>query len=159
MGQTVAVGDRAPDFTLPATTGSEIVLGEMLSSSNVLLAFYVLDFTAPCATMLLSLADLAGRFADLNTTIVGISVDSVYAHSVFAERLRLPFPLASDFNRTVSAQYGVLARNMLGLRCLARPALFLITDGGTVKYRWLGRDPSALPNLRPVLEIASGCDR
>lgn len=155
MRQPVGVGDRAPDFALPCTTGALLRLSELLSSGNALLAFYLLDFAAPCATMLSRLASLAGKFAELNTTIVGISVDSVYAHDVFAERLRLPFPLASDFNREVSASYGVLAGRILGLRRLARPAMLLVARDGTIAYRWVGTDPLAVPDPQAALDAAS----
>lgn len=154
MAQLVAVGDQAPDFALPCTTGNLLHLSDLLSSGNALLAFYLLDFAAPCATMLSRLASAASKFAELNTTIVGISVDSVYAHDVFAERLRLPFPLASDFNREVSARYGVLAGRILGLKRVARPAMVLVARDGTIAYRWVSSDPLAVPDPQAALDAA-----
>ena len=44
-GQVPQIGQEAPDFTLSATTGGTITLSQYRSKQNVLLAFYVLDWT------------------------------------------------------------------------------------------------------------------
>ncbi len=155
MGSGLAVGVQAPDFTLPSTAGDPITLSELLSRGNVLLAFYLLDFTAPCATFLSRLAGAASKLTEMNTAVVGISVDSVYAHTAFARELKLPFPLASDFNRKVSASYGVLANQILGLKRLAKPALVLVAKDSTISYRWVSDDPLAIPSLQPVFDALS----
>jgi peroxiredoxin len=154
MTVPLSVGDPAPDFTLPSTTGVDLTLSQTLASRNVLLAFYPLDFTAPCATMLSRLAGIADKLLEANTAIVGISVDSVYAHSVFAEKLKLPFPLASDFNRTICPSYGVLVNQLLGLKRVSRPVLFLVDRSGRVRYRWVGEEPSSVPDVQALVQLA-----
>ena len=42
---TLKVGDMAPDFTLPDTTGKKVTLSEFRGKNNVVLAFFVLAFT------------------------------------------------------------------------------------------------------------------
>src|SRR5690349_3973761 len=93
------VGDAAPDFKLPAVTGE--TQGEFRLSShkgkNVVILFYVLDFTPVCAVELPPFqADLA-KLSEMNATVVAICTDTIFSHIEFQKSLGgLKFPLASD---------------------------------------------------------------
>ena len=96
---TLKIGDTAPDFKLSCATGdmqSELELSS-LRGKNVILAFYPLDFTPVCQSELSAFQKELGKFTDLNTQIVGISTDTVFAHIAFQKQLGgLQFPLATD---------------------------------------------------------------
>ena len=126
MAKLVDVGDVAPDFVLPCTAGRSWSLSEARANSAVLIVFYSFDFAAPSVALLSEVAARSGELAELGVTVVGISVDSVFSHDAFAERLQLPFPLASDFNRKVCADYGVLANRLAGFKYVSKSGLFLI---------------------------------
>jgi peroxiredoxin (alkyl hydroperoxide reductase subunit C) len=96
---TLKVGDPAPDFKLPAVTGE--TQGEFQLSShrgrNVIVLFYVLDFTPVCAVELPPFQAELAKLTELNAAVVGICTDTVFSHIAFQKSLGgLSFPLASD---------------------------------------------------------------
>jgi peroxiredoxin len=93
------VGDAAPDFKLPAVTGE--AQGEFQLSShkgkNVVILFYVLDFTPVCAVELPPFQVDLAKLTEMNTVVVGICTDTIFSHIEFQKSLGgLKFPLASD---------------------------------------------------------------
>lgn len=106
---SVEVGQKAPDFTLPAPGGRKVSLSDYLGKKNVVLAFYPLDWSPICSLQLPSLQQQYSAFVDSNTAVLGISIDSVYSHSAFARELGLKFDLLADFNPKgeVARRYGV----------------------------------------------------
>lgn len=137
------IGDEAPDFRLKGPGGAWVTLSEYRGQRNVVLAFYPLAFSPVCALQLPTLQENLRRLESLETTVLGISVDSHYANQVFADRLRLAFPLLSDFKREASAAYGVL----LGERGISNRALFLIDKQGRVAYKDISINPGAVEHV------------
>lgn len=80
------VGDRAPDFTLPGTIGEKVKLGDYLGKRNVVLVFYVLDWSPVCTDELCGMRDGIKAFEGLDAQILGISVDSIFSHRAWAEK-------------------------------------------------------------------------
>jgi peroxiredoxin Q/BCP len=125
------VGDRAPDFSLPGTSG-DVRLRELLGRGPVLLAFYVEDATPGCSTQLQSLIDAHDILSELGVHIVAVSADSVESHHAFAERLGgVPFPLASDAGTAVAQQYNAVSEDDRRRSCRA---LFVVDQDGTIAY-------------------------
>lgn len=93
---TVKVGDKAPDFTLKGHDDKEYTLAG-LRGHNVVLAFYPLDFSPVCSKEHACFVDDLRQFESLNAKVFGISVDSVWAHKAFAEKLGIKYPLLADF--------------------------------------------------------------
>lgn len=81
-----------------------------------------------------------------------MSVDSVYSHGAFAEKLGLEFPLLSDFNREVIHAYGAAFDEVFGLKNVAKRALFVIDREGTVRYQWVTDHPGELPDPGEALK-------
>jgi peroxiredoxin len=102
------VGDKVPDFALPDQNGKVVKLSDFTGKKGVVLAFYVLAFTGGWTTELKAYqADIA-KFEQAGTQVLGISVDSSPTNRAFAEQIGVKFPLLSDFQRTVSKEYGIL---------------------------------------------------
>ena len=127
-------GERAPDFTLPSTSG-DVRLREATDRGKVVLAFYYEDATPICSNELSMLRDDYEVVRELGAEVIAVSADSLDSHEAFAERLGgLPFPLASDKSLAVAKAFDVV--DDAGKR--SRRAVFVIDRGGTVLYaeRW-----------------------
>lgn len=126
----VDIGDTAPDFTLPGTTG-DITLSRLSADGRVVLAFYMEDRTPGCAQMLSALQGEYETIRELNAEVVAISADSMESHRAFDEALGgCPFPLASDTDLKVAASYGALSDDGKGI---AR-AVFVVDKGGSIVH-------------------------
>jgi peroxiredoxin len=87
-------------------------------------------------------------FQDLNVQILGIGSGMTFAQKTFADSLKLPYPLLSDFpDLSVIRRYGVLAPSQMD----ARRAFFLVDQQGIVRQRWLPEDRTVLPS-EPILD-------
>jgi len=134
----ITVGNKAPDFSAKAVFEQEFInikLSDYLGQ-YVILLFYPLDFTFVCPTELTAFSDSYNEFKDLNTEILGISVDSEYCHLAWSQMDRdsggigdLSYPLVSDLNRSISNSYNILNEAGTALR-----GLFLIDKNGIIQH-------------------------
>lgn len=108
------VGDLAPDFTLTDQNNNEFTLKDLIGKQNIVLFFYPRDKSHGCTKEACAFRDNFEMFRNQNTTIIGISNDSIERHQSFASHLNLPFQLLSDENNAVRKLYGVKAA-LLGL--------------------------------------------
>ena len=152
MTQQITVGDKGPDFELPSTVGEKIKLSEQLKEGPVVLVFYPLDWSPVCTKELCTLQDGFTEFEELGVKVLAISIDSIFSHHAWAEKLDITFPLLSDFNREVIRLYGVIHEEILGLKGIAKRSVFILDREGTVKYRWVSEDPAQLPNMEDIKE-------
>ena len=129
MASAPAVGDPAPDFTLPSTEGA-VRLSEWLARGAVLLVFYPGDDTPVCTRQLCNYRDNPEVFADLGVQVIAVNPQSEASHEKFAKKHGLPFPLVSDPGGAVCRRYGAM-----GLLGMAKRALVLVGRDGTVKWR------------------------
>jgi peroxiredoxin len=104
----IAKGDHAPDFDLPGHDGKRYKLSDF-KGRPVVLAFYPLDFSPICSRETTCFQNDLAQFNHLDAQVLGISVDHVWAHKVFAERLRVSYPLLADFQPRgeVAEKYGL----------------------------------------------------
>ncbi len=144
---TLQVGDVAPDFELPASGNRVIKLSNFRGKKKVLLAFYPFAFSPVCSLQLPGLQKNLGKFQELNTEVLGISVDSKHSSTAFAEHLKLDFPLVSDFNKEITAAYGVLREGGFAER-----ALFVIDQEGKIAYAHVNAI-GEVPDNAPVFEV------
>ncbi|HLQ23204.1 MAG TPA: redoxin domain-containing protein [Gemmatimonadales bacterium] len=135
MAALPAVGSRAPDFTLPSTSGSDVTLSK-LRGKNVLLAFFPLAFTSVCTSEMCDFSTDYGQFRSANTEVLPISVDSIPTLKEFKAKERLTLDLLSDFKRDVCRAYGTLLED----KFFSARAYVLIDGDGIV--RWTFREQS-----------------
>lgn len=105
-GSDIAVGRKAPDFSLLSDTGEEISLGKFKGQS-VVLYFYPKDDTTGCTMEACEFRDLFPRFKRDKAVILGISPDSPRKHVNFRKKYDLPFTLLSDKDHKVAERYGL----------------------------------------------------
>jgi thioredoxin-dependent peroxiredoxin len=106
---SLSVGDTAPNFTLPSTSGKDFTLYTDFRGTVSIVYFYPKDFTPGCTAEACSFRDAFEMFNDLHVPIVGVSPDDIETHLHFKATQGLQFELLSDVNKTVSQQYRVLA--------------------------------------------------
>lgn len=134
---TLAVGDKAPDFTLPTDGGGKISL-KSLKGKPVVLYFYPKDDTSGCTAEACAFRDAIPDFSQVKAEIVGISRDSVTSHDKFKKKYKLPFPLASDEDGEVCEAYGTwVEKSMYGRKYMGiERSTFLIDGKGIIRAIW-----------------------
>ena len=101
----VKEGNKAPDFSGKNQDGKSVKLSSFKTKKNVVLYFYPKDMTPGCTTEACDFKDQFKKFK--NTTILGVSVDSVERHRKFIDKYDLPFELITDENKKICGKYGV----------------------------------------------------
>jgi len=129
----------APDFELPATSGSTFKLSDC-KGRGVVLYFYPKDDTSGCTTEGLDFSALHAQFQAKGWDIFGVSRDSVKSHESFKAKFSFAFDLLSDEDEKVCELFGVMKlKNMYGkqVRGIER-STFVITPEGQVARAWRG---------------------
>ncbi|HTK81755.1 MAG TPA: thioredoxin-dependent thiol peroxidase [Bacteroidota bacterium] len=103
---SLAIGDKAPDFSLPSTDGTIVSL-KGLRGKKIVLYFYPKDDTPGCTKESCSFRDNLARVKRKGALIYGVSADSVKSHQKFTEKYDLTFPLLSDEDKKMIRSYGV----------------------------------------------------
>ncbi|UZR94337.1 peroxiredoxin [Chondrinema litorale] len=99
---------KAPDFTLPSTSGEDFSLYNDMSGKPCIIYFYPKDFTRGCTKEACSFRDTHEEFKGLDIEIFGISKDSIETHLKFKKEYQLPFDLLSDKSGDVCKKYKAL---------------------------------------------------
>lgn len=131
-------GQKAPDFSLPATGGRTISLSDYIDRQVVILYWYPKDDTPGCTKEACFFRDMQAEFASVGAVILGVSLDSVKSHEKFAEKHHLPFLLLSDEDKSVSTAYGVFKeKSMYGKTFLGiERTTFVIDKKGIIRKVW-----------------------
>ena len=127
-----AVGDSAPSFKLQDQNGDWHTLGDY-KGKYVVLFFYPKDGTPGCTTEACNFRDNIFAFDDLNTQVLGISLDDVDSHKEFSEKYSLPYPILADVEKESAVDYGVLGKFMM-MTITKRESFIIDPDGLIVKH-------------------------
>ncbi|MBC6402118.1 MAG: thioredoxin-dependent thiol peroxidase [Hyphomonadaceae bacterium] len=149
---TLAVGDRAPDFTLPANGGKTFSRLDF-DGAYLVLYFYPKDNTPGCTTEALNFSALIEDFEEVGAKVVGVSRDSVRKHDNFIARHDLGVTLLSDEDGETVRNYGVwVEKKMYGKTYMGiQRATFLIDCDGRIAHIW--PKVKVKDHAREVLEI------
>lgn len=149
---TLDVGAVAPDFELPLKLGdAPIRLADYRGEKQVVLLFFPLAFSSVCTTEMCSVVENYSAWRDLDTEVIGISVDSPFVNQKFAEECGARFPIVSDFNKDASEAYGVLYEEFAGLKGVSKRAAFVIGRDGRILYAWVSEDPAVMPDFDAIM--------
>jgi len=146
------LGSIAPDFTLSNQDHQNVTLSD-LRGRPVVLVFFPAAFSSVCTTELCTFRDSLARFESVNAQVVGISVDTFFALKAFHDQQSLRFPLLSDFNKQVIRDYGVFNEDMIGLKGIAKRAVFVLDAAGVVRYREVLEDARNEPDYKKVSDV------
>ena len=143
-----AVGESAPDFSLPSTSGKSVTLSQYRGDRPVLLAFFPLAFSGTCTRQMCEITDEFPRFDQTRVVVHPISVDSTYALTEYKTKYEMPFDLLSDFHREVACAYGVYWAH----KGYANRSYFLIDTMGVVRWVHIEEHPGHSRNNAELLE-------
>ena len=137
MSDTLAIGAKAPEFSLPADGGATVSLSS-LKGKKVVLYFYPKDDTSGCTREAMEFNALKGEFEKANARIVGGSADSVASHAKFKKKYDLDFTLGSDESKTMLEAYGVwVEKSMYGKKYMGiERTTVLIDANGKIARVW-----------------------
>ena len=133
----LAVGDKAPDFTLPTDEEITVTLSE-LRGKKVVLYFYPKDNTPGCTKEACDFRDHFATFKQQGALVFGISKDNTKTHTKFKTKYTLPFTLLVDANADVCEAYGVVnKKSLFGKTFLGiQRSTFLIDEQGIIRAIW-----------------------
>ena len=151
MNQAPNLGDKAPNFSLPDQDLKTVSLSDF-AGKPIALIFFPLAFSPVCTAELSNFSKEIANLQNSGANIAAISVDSPFTLKAFAEDHGFHFTLLSDFNKEVSALYGVQHEEILGLKGVAKRSVFILDGGGIIRYRWISDDPLREPDYSEVLE-------
>ncbi|GFZ83957.1 peroxiredoxin [Rickettsiales bacterium] len=130
----------APDFKANTVLSDNRIKQINLSEFQgrfVVLFFYPLDFTFVCPTELIAINNRLNDFEKIDTTVMGVSVDSQHSHLAWKNTPvnkggigNIKFPLVSDLDKSISSSYGILTDQGISLR-----GTFVINAKGIVRYQ------------------------
>ena len=149
----VEVGGEAPDFTLANQDRQMVTLSEELKKGNVLLAFFPGAYSDTCTKELCSVRDMMSKLKGAN--VLGVSTDTFFALKAWRDQQGFDFPLLSDYNKNVIKAYDVVNPDMIGLKNIAKRAVFVIDKGGIVRYREVLDDARNEPDYGRLSETLS----
>lgn len=134
----VAVGEKVPEFTLPATGDQTISLSSLLGQGFLVLYFYPKDDTPGCTTEGKDFTEHFARIEAAGARVLGISRDSVKSHEKFKCKYGFPFELLSDEDESLCTLFDVIKmKNMYGkqVRGIER-STFIIDNQGVLRREW-----------------------
>jgi peroxiredoxin len=128
--RALEIGDKAPDFELESSKGGKLKLSD-LKGRNVLINFYVLDFSPTWIQDLqASGSDNYQQFQAENTEVLGMSVNAPFSQKAFADFAKINYPLLSDASGKTMTMFGVFDQE----RRQAKRSYVIIDKEGLVRY-------------------------
>ena len=135
------IGEDAPAFKAITTQG-EINFPEDYKGKWVILFSHPADFTPVCTTEFMTFASMIDEFKEINTELVGLSVDSLYAHIAWLRRIQelewkdmkhvnVTFPLIEDIRMEVANKYGMIQPNASNTQAVR--AVFVVDPNGKIR--------------------------
>ena len=144
---SIAVGQTAPDFSLQNQDKQEVKLSDFIGKKNVVLMFYPLDWSPVCTNEHACMVNDMKSFATLDAEVLGVSVDSVWSHKAYAEKMGIKYSLLADFQPrgAMAEKYGVY----LADKGITGRAIVIVNKDG--KIAWIKNyDIPVVPDLNEV---------
>src|SRR5262245_50734294 len=144
---SLSVGQSAPDFTLKDQSQKEVKLSNFVGKKNVVIVFYPLDWSPVCTNEHACFVNDMKAFETLDAEVLGVSVDSVWSHKAYAEKMGIKYSLLADFHpRGATAdKYGVF----LADKGITGRAIVIVNKAG--KVAWMKNyDIPVVPDIKEV---------
>jgi peroxiredoxin len=150
---TIGVGQQAPEFTLKDQRQKEVKLSDYRGKKNVVLVFYPLDWSPVCTNEHACFVNDMKKFETLDAQVLGVSVDSVWSHKAYAEKMGIQYPLLADFQPrgAMASQYGMFLVD----KGITGRAIAIVDKAG--KVAWFKQyDIPQVPDLGEVASALAG---
>ena len=147
----IAVGQAAPEFTLKDQSQKDVKLSDY-KGKNVVIIFYPLDWSPVCTNEHACLVNDMKKFETLDAQVLGVSVDSVWSHKAYAEKMGIQYPLLADFHPrgAVADKFGVY----LADKGITGRAIAIVNKDG--KVAWFKQyDIPTVPDINEVAQALS----
>ena len=144
---SIATGQMAPDFTLQNQNKEEVKLSDFAGKKNVVIVFYPLDWSPVCTNEHACFVNDMKSFETLDAEVLGVSVDSVWSHKAYAEKMGIKYSLLADFQPRggMAEKYGVF----LADKGITGRAIVIVNKAG--KIAWIKNyDIPVVPDLKEV---------
>jgi peroxiredoxin len=150
---SLSVGQTAPDFVLKDQNQKEVKLSDFAGKKRVVLVFYPLDWSPVCTNEHACFVNDMKNFDTLDAEVLGISVDSVWSHKAYAEKMGIKYSLLADFQPrgAMAEKYGVF----LAEKGITGRSIFIIDKQG--KVGWVNNyDIPVVPDIKEVASALAG---
>jgi mycoredoxin-dependent peroxiredoxin len=143
----LSVGTAAPDFSLKDQHQKDVKLSDYRGKKNVVIVFYPLDWSPICTNEHVCLVNDMKQFDKLDAQVLGLSVDSVWSHKAFAEKMGIQYPLLADFQPrgAVADKFGVY----LADKGITGRAITIVDRKGNVAW-FKNYDIPVVPDIKEV---------
>jgi glutaredoxin-dependent peroxiredoxin len=154
----LAVGNKAPDFSLPTKTADgpkQIKLSDNFGKQNTVLLFFPMAFTGTCTTEMCSQSTELPSYDAMNATVYGISGDNPFAQEAWAKKENISVTLLSDYEHKVAKDYDVMYDSFLpqinlGMGGVPKRSAFIVDRNGMIQYAESNDDAKALPDFDKI---------
>jgi peroxiredoxin len=127
-----------------------VTLSSATQNGPVVLAFFPAAFSSVCQSEMCTFRDSIATLGASKAQVFGVSTDTFFALKAWQDQQRFGFPLLSDYNKDVIRLYGVTNPDMIGLKDIARRAVFVIDRQGVVRHREVLDDARNEPDYEKV---------
>jgi mycoredoxin-dependent peroxiredoxin len=130
---SIAVGQKAPDFTLQNQDKKDVKLSDFAGKKHVVLMFYPVDWSPVCTNEHACFVNDMRQFETLDAEVLGVSVDSTWSHKAYAEKMGIKYSLLADFHPkgAMSEKYGVY----LPEKGITGRSIIIVNKEGNVAWR------------------------
>jgi len=144
---SISVGQTAPDFTLKNQDQKEVKLSDFAGRKNVVIVWYPLDWSPVCSNEHACFVNDMKSFENLDAEVLGVSVDSVWSHKAFAEKMGIKYSLLADFHPkgAASEKYGMY----LSEKGITGRAIAIVGKDGKVAW-FKSYDIPVAPDVKEV---------
>jgi len=164
----LGIGHRFPDFQLTSVVSNDIATAfQPVNSTSFpgkwkVVFFWPKDFTFVCPTEIAAFGKLNREFADRDTQVLGVSIDSEFVHLAWRkeqpELRNLPFPMLSDIKRELTIDLGILDREA----GVSQRATYIVDPEGVIRFVYVtdlnvGRSPEEVLRVLDALQTGELC--
>lgn len=164
----LTIGDKFPEFSVPAVVSSDSKEAFMELNNQTytkkwqIFFFWPKDFTFVCPTEIVAFAELNNEFNERDAVVLGVSIDSEYAHLAWRQQKPelkdLPFPMLADSKRELTTGLGILDRKA----GVAQRATFIVDPEGIIRFVMVtdlnvGRNPKEVLRILDALQTDELC--
>jgi peroxiredoxin len=146
---SISVGAAVPDFSLKDQTMKDVKLSDYAGKKNVVIVFYPLDWSPTCTTEHTCFVNEMKSFEQLDAQVLGVSVDSVWSHKAYAEKMGIHYPLLADFQPrgAVGDKFGVF----MAEKGITGRAIAIVNKAGNLAW-FKNYEIATVPDLKEVSE-------